>query len=105
MTGSISTSLLVRSKHCLSLTDTMAILAIHDVQINDDSCTVEALVEDTFCIRKETRLDPAEYAPGVCQASFPVPDDCPIPKDESQFIDMLDELDLDWELVQPDDDY
>lgn len=79
----------------------MSILAIHDFQISDDICTVEALVEDAFLLRKETWLDPAEYAPGVCQASFTVPDDCPIPKDESEFIDMLNDLNLDWDLIQP----
>lgn len=83
----------------------MSILAIHNVNFNHEAgtCQVQALVEDACIIRRATREDPAEWGPGLCQASFIVNDEYPIPKDESQFIDFLDDLDLDWDLVQPED--
>lgn len=82
----------------------MAILAIHNVDFNHEAgtCQVEALVEDACIILRETLDSPAEYGPGLCQASFIVNDEYPIPENESQFIDFLDELDLDWEPIRYD---
>jgi hypothetical protein len=81
----------------------MSILSIHNVTFNHaiGTCQVDALVEDMCLIRRETREEPAEWAPGLCRASFVFNDDLLIPEDESQFIDILDDLNLDWQLLQP----
>ena len=80
----------------------MSVLAIHDFQIADDYCTVEALVEDAILVHLPTLESPAEYAPGVCEAMFIVDPEEPIPVDEDDFCSYLDSLNLDWRLVEVD---
>jgi hypothetical protein len=80
----------------------MSVLAIHNCQIDDDSCTVEALVEDALLVSLPMDDSPAEYAPGVCQARFVVDPEESIPVDEDDFCSYLDSLNLDWRLVEVD---
>ena len=80
----------------------MSVLAIHDFQIADDYCTVEALVEDAILVHLPTLESPAEYAPGVCEARFTVDPEESIPVDEDHFCSYLDSLNLDWRLVEVD---
>jgi hypothetical protein len=80
----------------------MSVLAIHDFQIADDYCTVEALVEDAMLVHLPTLESPAEYAPGVCEARFIVDPEESIPVDEDDFCSYLDSLNLDWRLVEVD---
>ena len=80
----------------------MAVLTIHDFRIADDYCTVEALVEDAILVHLPTLENPAEYAPGVCEARFTVDPEESIPVDEDDFCSYLDSLNLDWRLVEVD---
>lgn len=80
----------------------MSVLAIHNFQIADDYCTVEALVEDSVLVYLQTHESPAEYAPGICEAQFALDPEEPIPVDENDFCRYLNSLDLDWRLVEVD---
>ena len=80
----------------------MSVLAIHKFQINDDYCTVEALVEDSMLVHLPMDDSPAEYAAGVCEARFVVAPEESIPVDEDGFCSYLDSLNLDWRLVEVD---
>jgi hypothetical protein len=80
----------------------MSVLAIHNFQIDDDYCTVEALVEDSMLVCLPTHDSPAEFALGVCEARFVVDPEVSIPVDEDDFCSYLDSLNLDWRLVEVD---
>ena len=80
----------------------MTVLAIHNFRIADDYCTVEALVEDSILVCPLTHDNPAEFAPGVCEARFVVDTEVSIPVDEDDFCSYLDSLNLDWRLVEVD---
>ena len=80
----------------------MSVLAIHKFQIDDDYCTVEALVEDSMLVCLPTHDSPAEFAPGVCETRFVVDTEVSIPVDEDDFCSYLDSLNLDWRLVEVD---
>ena len=80
----------------------MSVLAIHKFQIDDDYCTVEALVEDSLLVHLPMDDSPAEDAPGVCKAKFIVDPEESIPVDEDDFCSYLDSLNLDWRLVEVD---
>ena len=80
----------------------MSVLAIHKFQIDNDYCTVEALVEDSILVCPPTHDNPAEFAPGVCEARFVVDTEVSIPVDEDDFCSYLDSLNLDWRLVEVD---
>ena len=80
----------------------MSVLAVHDFRVADDYCTVEALVEDAALLYPATHEDPAEFAPGICEARFAVDPAESIPVDEAEFCSYLDSLNLDWRLVEAD---
>jgi hypothetical protein len=80
----------------------MSVLAIHKFEIDDDYCTVEALVEDSMLVCLPTHDSPAEFAPGVCETRFVVDTEVSIPVDEDDFCSYLDSLNLDWRLVEVD---
>lgn len=81
------------------------ILAIESTSIENNNVTVEAVVNDMRCIYKGSHEDPAEYAPGLCSASFTMDPEEPIPLDEDGFCEYLAHLDLDWQLVDTSDWY
>lgn len=83
----------------------MAVLAIENTTIQNFNVTVTAVVEDMRLIRKATHLDPDEWAPALCSASFELADDEPVPLDEDSFCSYLDGLGLDWQLVDTSDLY
>jgi hypothetical protein len=80
----------------------MSVLAIYKFRIDDDYCTVEALVDDSVLVCPPTHDSPAEFAPGVCEARFVVDTEVSIPVDEDDFCSYLDSLNLDWRLVEVD---
>ena len=77
----------------------MTVLTIHDVSISDDSCTVEAIVEDAIMLLPGTRYEPAEYGPGLCKATFFITPDTPVFDSEEHFIQYLDEIKPAWYLI------
>jgi hypothetical protein len=80
----------------------MSVLAIYKFQIDDDYCTVEALVDDSVLVCPPTHDSPAEFDCGVCKARFVVDTEVSIPVDEDDFCSYLDSLNLDWRLVEVD---
>jgi hypothetical protein len=82
----------------------MYVLAIEDTFIDGNDVTVTAVVDDMRLIRKSTHLDPDEYAPALCRASFELDEGEQIPLDEDGFCDYLAKLDPNWELLPIEDD-
>lgn len=80
----------------------MTILSVQETTINQDHVTVTAVVEDTHLVSQQTYMDPPEYGPGLCQATFYINDDETLPLDEPGFINYLDKLDLDWSPLRVD---
>jgi hypothetical protein len=82
----------------------MAILTIEDTTIDGIDVTVTAVVEDMRLLYRATHLDPEEWAPALCTASFELDEGEQLPLDEDGFCNYLDRLDLNWELVSVDND-
>jgi hypothetical protein len=80
------------------------ITLIYDIQKDDNSVTVKAVVEDCVMTHPATELDPPEYGPALCEASFELEENEILPKDEDDLVDYLETLNLDWEVI-PEDDY
>jgi hypothetical protein len=80
------------------------ITLIYKTEVNDDYVTIVGVVEDAQLIYPGSYMDPPEYGPGVCKASFYLDEGEVLPEDNDELIDYLNELDLDWDLV-PDGEY
>lgn len=83
----------------------MSILAIEDTFIDGSNVRVTAVVEDMRLLYRASRYEPEEWAPALCTASFQLDDEEQIPTDEDGFCSYLDQLDLDWQLVDTSDYY
>ncbi len=83
----------------------MNILSIDTIHRNDDGgiCVV-AVIEDAVQTHSQTLYDPPEYGPALCEAFFTPDDEETIPDNDCELINYLEELDLNWELVD-DTDY
>jgi hypothetical protein len=82
----------------------MNVLAIEHTVIDGNDVTVTAVVDDMRLIHQSTYLDPAEYAPALCRASFEMDEGEQIPLDEDGFCSYLTDLNPDWELLPIDND-
>jgi hypothetical protein len=80
------------------------ISVIYDIIKNEDRVTVKAVVEDSVQTYAATLIDPPEYGPALCEASFELEENEILPKDEDDLIDYLESLNLDWEII-PEDEY
>jgi hypothetical protein len=80
------------------------ISVIYDIIKTEDRVTVKAVVEDSVQTYAATLIDPPEYGPALCEASFELEENEILPKDEDDLIDYLESLNLDWEVI-PEDDY
>jgi hypothetical protein len=77
-----------------------------DSIFNDDGKVyVAAVVEDAVQVYAQTFYDPAEYGPALCEASFELEEDETLPDDEMELIAFLEQLDLEWIVVDNSDDY
>lgn len=83
----------------------MSVLQICETTVDDTRVYVEAIVDDMLLVFQQTMLEPAEYAPGLCSASFLLDPEESIPLDEDGFLRYVDDLDLDWQLVDVSDMY
>ena len=81
----------------------MSVLAIEDTIIEGANVTVTAVVEDMRLLYRATRFEPEEWAPALCSASFELDEDEQIPTDEDGFCSYLDQLDLQWQLIDTSD--
>lgn len=80
-----------------------SVLAIENTTIKGNHVTVEAVVDEMQCIRRADNFGPAEYAPALCQTTFQLDEGEQVPVDEDGFCRYLDQLDLDWQLVDTSD--
>lgn len=76
------------------------ILGINEVEINDGVITVEAVVDEMLLYRGMSYFEPEEWVPAVCQAEYELNEGEVFPDTERQQIAFLEELDLDWEIVE-----
>jgi hypothetical protein len=64
---------------------------------------VSAVIEDSILLYPQTLYDPAEYGPAICEASFELDEDEILPDDEDELIQFLENLNLDWILIDSSD--
>lgn len=83
----------------------MSIQSIESIYVDDGTVYVSAVVEDVVLTYSQTFYDPAEYGPALCEASFTLNDDECIPDNDYELIEFLEQLDLDWQLVDNSEDY
>ena len=83
----------------------MAVISIHETTFDDQRVYVEATVEDMVLVHAQTMLDPAEYGPALCEASFAVDPEVPFPHDGAAFLRYVDDLDLNWKVIDTSDRY
>ena len=79
------------------------ITLIYSIDQTDDLVKVTAVIEESRLVYAGGRLDPPEYGPGLCESSFYLEEGETLPDDEDELIDLLESMDLDWELVSDED--
>ena len=75
------------------------ISVIETFQKNENRIYVRGIVEDVIEIYPATQQDPPEYGPAFCEASFELDEDEIIPEGEDALLDYLNELYLDWKII------
>jgi hypothetical protein len=76
---------------------------IETFQQNKNFVYVRAVLEDMVQVHPSTLYDPPEYGPALCESSFTFDEDEILPDNEEELIDYLNELDLDWKIVDTSD--
>ena len=76
----------------------MSILSIESIYCEDDTVYVTAVVDDMVQVYAQTYYEPAEYGPALCESSFTLDDEV-LPEDEKELIELLENYDLEWSLV------
>ena len=66
----------------------------------DNTIHVEAVIEDFIIVNVATYSLPEEYGPAVCKASFELEDGEVLPVDETELIKFINDLQLDWQLLE-----
>jgi len=64
---------------------------------------VNAIIEDMVVIIPQTYNYPAEYGSALCEASFELDEDETLPDKESDLIQFLEKLNLDWIIIDTSD--
>ena len=75
------------------------ISVIETIEKTENKVFVRAIVEDMIQVYPATLYDPPEYGPAVCEASFELDEDELLPNGEDSLIDYLNDLDLNWQIV------
>ncbi len=75
---------------------------IYQVDKNEETVIVRAIVEDAIEIYPATREDPAEYGPALCESRFTLCEDDELPENDEDLIDYLEHLQLEWVVVNDD---
>jgi hypothetical protein len=81
------------------------ITMIYDVYRDSELITVKAVIEDFVMVYPATNIDPPEYGPALCEASFTLDDGEILPEDEEDLINFLENLDLNWKMEDNSDYY
>ena len=76
---------------------------IESIYQNDDRVFVRAVVEDIILLYRQTTESPAEYGPALCESSFCLDDREILPTNEEELIQFLENLDLDWNILDNSD--
>ena len=79
------------------------ISVIETFQQNKNRIYVRGIVEDVIEIYPATLQDPAEYGPALCEASFVLNEDEIVPEGDDALLDYLNELYLDWKIIDNSD--
>lgn len=79
------------------------ISVIETFQQNKNQIYVRAIVEDMIEIYPATQYDPPEYGPSLCESNFELDEDELLPEGEDALIDYLNELNLDWKIIDTSD--
>jgi hypothetical protein len=79
----------------------MSAISIETIFVEDNLVNVIAVVEDAAVVFKATYYDPEELGPGLCSARFYLDEYETLPDDENQLLDYINDLQLDWTLIQP----
>ena len=75
------------------------ISVIETFQQDGSNIYVRGVVEDVIEIYPATLQDPPEYGPALCEASFVLDEDEIVPEGEDALLDYLNELYLDWKII------
>jgi len=78
---------------------------IETILVDDTRVFVRAIVEDMLEVYAGTSYDPPEYGPAVCEVEFEIEEGDVIPENEEELIDYLNELSLDWKVLDKDWNY
>lgn len=78
---------------------------IEAVHVSDNEVYVRAVVEDIVLLHQQTQYDPPEYGPALCEVSFELDEGQAIPEDEEEVIEYLEQLDLNWQVVEEEYDF
>jgi hypothetical protein len=81
----------------------MTIKQIESIFSESGVVKVSAVIEDSILMYSQTLYDPAEYGPAICEASFELNEDEILPDDEDKLIQFLENLNLDWILIDSSD--
>lgn len=81
------------------------ISVIETIEKTENKVFVRAIVEDMVQVYPATLYDPPEYGPAVCEASFELEENELLPNGEDTLIDYLNDLDLNWKIVDNSDYY
>ena len=79
------------------------ISVIETFQQNENRIYVRGIVEDVIEIYPATLQDPPEYGPALCEASFELDEDELIPEGDDALLDYLNQLYLDWRIIDNSD--
>ena len=81
----------------------MTIKQIESIFSESGVVKVSAVIEDSILLYPQTLYDPAEYRPAICETSFELDEDEILPDDEDELIQFLENLNLDWILIDSSD--
>jgi hypothetical protein len=81
------------------------ISVIETIQKTENKVFVRAIVEDMIQVYPATLQDPPEYGPAVCESSFQLEENELLPNGEDALIDYLNQLDLNWQIIDNSDYY
>ncbi len=81
------------------------ITLIENIRKTGNEVFVRAVIEDMVLLYHQTNVDPPEYGPALCEASFELNDDVVLSENEDELIEYLNSLSLDWKVLTDDWDY
>lgn len=76
---------------------------IYESKVEDNVLYVKAVVEDMVKVFSGNKYEPEEYGPALCETSVELEDNELIPSDDDGLIDYLEHLNVDWEVIDPEE--